>query len=56
MTTFGAERIRDEAILVARIPLVVLFLVFGWSKLTDCSGTAAYMAQTGAPAPPSPRS
>jgi putative oxidoreductase len=51
MTTFGAERVRDEAILVARILLIVLFLVFGWSKLTNYAGTAAYMAQTGAPMP-----
>ena len=51
MATFGSERVRDEAILVARILLVVLFLVFGWGKLTDYSGTAGYMAQTGAPLP-----
>ena len=51
MTTFGAERVGDEAILIARILLIVLFLVFGWSKLTNYAGTAAYMAQTGAPMP-----
>ena len=51
MTTIGAERVRDEAILVARILLLVLFLVFGWGKLTDYSGTAGYMARTGAPVP-----
>ncbi len=51
MTTFGSERVRDEAILVARLLLAVLFLVFGWGKLTDYGGTAAYMAQAGAPAP-----
>ena len=51
MTTFGSERVRDEAILVARLLLAVLFLVFGWGKLTDYAGTAAYMAQAGAPAP-----
>ena len=51
MTTFGAERVRDEAILVARILLAVLFLVFGWGKLTNYAGAAAYMAQTGAPLP-----
>jgi putative oxidoreductase len=51
MTTFGAERVRDEAILVARILLVVLFLVFGWGKLTDYAGTVGYMARTGAPVP-----
>ncbi|HME20825.1 MAG TPA: DoxX family protein [Acetobacteraceae bacterium] len=51
MTTFGAERIRDEAILVARILLVVLFVVFGWSKLTNYAGAVGYMVQTGAPMP-----
>ena len=51
MATFGSERVRDETILVARILLAVLFLVFGWGKLTDYAGTAAYMAQAGAPAP-----
>ena len=51
MTTFGSERVRDEAILVARVLLAVLFLVFGWGKLTNYAGTAAYMAQAGAPLP-----
>ena len=51
MATFGSERVRDEAILVARILLVVLFLVFGWGKLTDYTGTVGYMTRTGAPVP-----
>jgi putative oxidoreductase len=51
MTSWGVEQIRDEAILVARILLIMLFVVFGWSKLTDYSGTAGYMAQVGAPLP-----
>ncbi|HWX48598.1 MAG TPA: DoxX family protein [Roseomonas sp.] len=51
MVTFGAERVRDEVILVARILLILLFVVFGWSKLTDYSGTAGYMAQRGLPVP-----
>jgi putative oxidoreductase len=51
MTDLGSERIRDEAILIARILLAVLFLVFGWGKLTDYSGTVAYMTQSGAPLP-----
>ena len=38
-------------ILIARILLAVLFLVFGWSKLIDYSGTAASMAQAGLPLP-----
>jgi putative oxidoreductase len=51
MGTFGAERVRDEAVLIARILLIVLYVVFGWGKLTDYTGTVAYMTQTGAPAP-----
>ena len=51
LTAFGTDRVRDEVILVARILLIVLFLVFGWGKLTDYSGTVAYMTQSGAPLP-----
>jgi putative oxidoreductase len=51
MTSWGAERTRDEVILVARVLLVALFVVFGWGKLADYSATVGYMAQVGAPAP-----
>ena len=51
MMQLRVERISDEVILAARILLVVLFVVFGWSKLFDYSGTAGYMAQAGAPIP-----
>ena len=51
MRTFGGTQARDEVILVARILLVMLFAVSGWGKLTNFSGTVAYMAQVGAPAP-----
>jgi putative oxidoreductase len=51
MRSLDAERIKDELILVARILLVLLFIVFGWGKLTDYSGTVGYMAQVGAPMP-----
>jgi putative oxidoreductase len=51
MMTFGSERVRDEVLLVARILLIVLFLVFGWSKLTGYAGTVGYMTQVGAPMP-----
>jgi putative oxidoreductase len=51
MTDLGSERIRDEVLLIARVLLAVLFLVFGWGKLTDYSGTVAYMTQSGAPLP-----
>jgi putative oxidoreductase len=51
MSDFGARRISDELILIARILLVVLFLVYGWAKLNNYSGTVGYMTQTGAPLP-----
>ena len=51
MNTFGSDRIKDEGILVARFLLVLLFLIFGWEKLTNYSGTVAYMQQVGAPMP-----
>jgi putative oxidoreductase len=50
-TNFGSEKVRDKVFLVARILLALLFLTFGWSKLTDYSGTVAYMTQTGLPLP-----
>ncbi len=51
MTKFGAERCPDGAIFIARILLMLLFLIFGWQKFTNFSGTEAYMAQVGSPAP-----
>ncbi|HLX03830.1 MAG TPA: DoxX family protein [Trinickia sp.] len=42
---------KDAILLVARVLLMVLFVLFGWSKLTGFSGTVGYMATTGAPAP-----
>jgi putative oxidoreductase len=45
------ERRKDELVLIARLLLMVLFLIFGWTKLTNFSGTVAYMAAEGAPAP-----
>lgn len=51
MTTSCSERYSDGVLLIARILLVLLFLIFGWQKLTGFSGTEAYMAQVGAPAP-----
>ena len=45
------ENRRDEILLIARILLVALFVLFGWSKLTGFSGTIAYMAAENAPLP-----
>jgi putative oxidoreductase len=43
--------IDDELILAARLLLATLFLIFGWRKLTDYSGTVSQMVQLGAPTP-----
>lgn len=45
------DKVSNEVILIARILLVVLFVLFGWSKLTDFSGTVGYMASQGLPMP-----
>jgi len=41
----------DEIILAARLLLATLFLIFGWRKLRDFSGTISQMVQLGAPMP-----
>lgn len=45
------ENQKNALILLARVFLMVLFLIFGWMKLTNFSATAAHMAETGVPAP-----
>jgi putative oxidoreductase len=45
------EQQRDGLILVARILLMILFVISGWGKLMHLSGTVAYMASEGAPLP-----
>ncbi|EKT4465495.1 DoxX family protein [Pseudomonas putida] len=42
---------RDIIILLARILLVILFILSGWGKLTGFEGTVGYMTSLGAPAP-----
>jgi hypothetical protein len=48
---FSLEQRKDEVFMVARVLLMILFVYFGWQKLTGFSGTVAYMTSTGAPAP-----
>ena len=43
--------IDDALILAARLLLATLFLIFGWRKVRDYSGTAAQMVQLGLPMP-----
>jgi putative oxidoreductase len=42
-----ANDITNGLILVARLLLAALFLIFGWRKLVDYSGTVRSMAQDG---------
>ena len=41
----------DELILAARLLLATLFLIFGWRKLRDYSGTVRQIVQLGGPMP-----
>ncbi len=41
----------DAVILVARLFLATLFLIFGWRKVRDYSGTVAQMVRDGVPVP-----
>jgi putative oxidoreductase len=43
--------INDELILAARLLLAALFLIFGWRKLRDYSGTVSQIVQLGGPTP-----
>jgi putative oxidoreductase len=45
------ENRKNEFILAARILMMILFVMFGWAKLTGFSGTVAYMTSSGAPVP-----
>ncbi|MEX5341426.1 DoxX family protein [Pseudomonas sp. I2] len=42
---------RDLIILIARVLLMILFIMSGWSKLTGFEGTVGYMTSLGAPVP-----
>ena len=44
---FGSSR--SLLLLIARIAIVVLFIIFGYPKLTGFSGTVQYMTSLGAP-------
>lgn len=43
--------IHDGVILAARLFLTILFLIFGWRKLRDFSGTVSQMVRDGVPTP-----
>lgn len=46
---FGASR--SLLLLIARIAVVILFILFGYPKLLGFDGTVQYMAASGAPMP-----
>lgn len=46
---FGSSR--SFLLIIARIAIVVLFIIFGYPKLTGFSGTVQYMTSLGAPMP-----
>jgi putative oxidoreductase len=43
------ERHRDVLLLIARILLMALFVIFGWDKFLNFSGTVSYMESVGLP-------
>ena len=51
MMVFGADRVRDGALLLARVLLCVLFLIFGWAKLTDFGSAVGDFTHAGVPHP-----
>jgi putative oxidoreductase len=51
MNDFGAGRVRDGVLLIARILLAVLFVTFGWKKLTGFAGTVGYFTHLDLPLP-----
>lgn len=49
--TFGADAARDGVLLLARILMMVLFVMAGFAKLTGFAGTVAFFAHEGVPLP-----
>src|ERR1700723_742762 len=50
-TTFGADSAKASLLLVARILMMLLFVIFGWEKLTEFQGTVGYFGKIGVPMP-----
>ncbi len=50
-TTFGADAASDTLVLIARVLLVLLFIIFGWPKMTGFGATVAYFSHSGVPLP-----
>ncbi|MCB8878688.1 DoxX family protein [Acidisoma cellulosilytica] len=52
MLDLGIGRTKDGALLAARILMMLLFVLFGWDKLTSFGDTIGFMSQTGVPDAP----
>ncbi len=48
---FDVDAVKDPLLLVSRFLMMLLFLIFGWQKLTGFGGTTAYFAHLGVPIP-----
>ncbi|ARU94682.1 DoxX family protein [Tatumella citrea] len=51
MQYLSLDKYRDGLLLLTRVLLMILFVLFGWQKLTGFEGTIGYMASVGAPLP-----
>lgn len=51
MSTSENTQGQDAIVLVGRILLALLFIIFGWGKLMNYSGTVQYMVHVGSPLP-----
>jgi putative oxidoreductase len=51
MSKFGADKFRNEVLFLARVLIVALFVIFGWSKLNNFVATVSFFTQDGVPLP-----
>ncbi|WP_319000860.1 DoxX family protein [Burkholderia sp. AU30280] len=51
MRYLSFDKQQDNVLLIARVLMMVLFVMFGWQKLIGFSGTVAYMGSTGVAVP-----
>ncbi|AFJ48167.1 DoxX family protein [Shimwellia blattae] len=51
MQYLSLDKYRNGVLLAARILLMILFVLFGWQKITAFGATVGYMASVGAPVP-----
>jgi putative oxidoreductase len=51
MTDYGDTKWRDEVLLLSRVLFMLLYLLAGWDKISDISGTMAYFTKIGVPFP-----